>query len=431
MTSKPLIEAFPLPPGEGQGEGGAPRRSFDVERIRRDFPGLAISVHGRPLAYLDNAATAQKPEAVLAAEAAYYRESCSNVHRGVHALAEKATALYESSRRTVASFLGATRPEEIVFTRGTTEAINLVARSFLRPRLGAGDEVLLTVLEHHSNIVPWQLVCEEAGARLRVVPIDDSGELRLDELAELLSERTRLLAFGHVSNALGTINPVAELISAARQRGVPVLIDGAQAVPHFPVDVAALGCDFYAFSGHKLFGPTGIGALWAKHELLDAMPPYQGGGDMIRSVSFAGTEFADPPQRFEAGTPNIAGAAGLAAAIGYLGALDRVAAAGWEDALLAEASGRLCEIPGLRVVGTAARKAPVLSFVLDGVHPHDLGTILDREGVAVRAGHHCAQPLMERLGLPATVRASFAFYNTPSEVDALVRGVAKAREIFG
>jgi cysteine desulfurase/selenocysteine lyase len=306
-----------------------------------------------------------------------------------------------------------------------------VARSFLRPRLKAGDEVLVTELEHHSNIVPWQLVCEEAGARLRVVPIADSGELRLDELEDLLSEHTRLLAFGHVSNALGTINPVAELIAAARQRGVPVLIDGAQAVPHFAVDVAALRCDFYAFSGHKLFGPTGIGALWAKRAHLDAMPPYQGGGDMIRSVSFARTEFADPPQRFEAGTPNIAGAAGLQAAIGYLGALDRVAAAGWEDALLAEATGRLREIPGLRVVGTAACKAPVLSFVVDGIHPHDLGTILDREGVAVRAGHHCAQPLMERLGLPATVRASFAFYNTPAEVDALARGVAKAREIFG
>jgi cysteine desulfurase/selenocysteine lyase len=329
----------------------------------------------------------------------------------------------------VARFLGADEGE-IVFTRGTTEAINLVARSFLRPRLRAGDEVLVTELEHHSNIVPWQLVCEEAGARLRVAPIDDQGELIVDEFAGLLSDRTRLAAFGHVSNALGTINPVRELSRLARQRGVPTLVDGAQAVPHYAVDVADLGCDFYAFSGHKLFGPTGIGALWARREHLEAMPPYQGGGDMIRSVSFTRTEFALPPQRFEAGTPNIAGAAGLAAAIGYLATLDRRAAAAWEEDLLAEATARLTEIPGLRIVGAARSKAPLISFVLEGAHPHDLGTVLDREGVAVRAGHHCAQPLMERLGLPATVRASLAFYNTRREIDALVRGVERAREIF-
>jgi cysteine desulfurase/selenocysteine lyase len=404
---------------------------FDVERVRRDFPGLAVTVHGRALAYLDNAATAQKPQAVIDAEAAYYRECCSNVHRGVHALAEKATALYEGARQAVAGFLGAARRDEVVFTRGTTESINLVARAFLRPRLRPGDEVLVSELEHHSNIVPWQLVCEEAGARLRVIPIDDAGDLLLDEVPALISERTRLLAVGHVSNALGTINPLGELVALARRHGVPVLVDGAQAVPHFPVEVAALGCDFYAFSGHKLFAPTGIGVLWAKHQHLESMPPYQGGGDMIRSVSFARTEFADPPQRFEAGTPNIAGAAGLATALRYLAALDRPAAAAWEDSLLAEASDRLREIRGLRLVGTARRKAPVVSFVLDGAHPHDLGTILDREGVAVRAGHHCAQPLMERLGLPATVRASLAFYNTRREIDALVRGVERAREIFG
>jgi cysteine desulfurase/selenocysteine lyase len=404
---------------------------FDVERVRRDFPGLAVRVHGRPLAYLDNAATAQKPQAVLDAEAAYYLESCSNVHRGVHALAERATALYEGARDAVAAFLGAPRREEVVFTRGTTEAINLVARSFLRPRLRAGDEVLVSELEHHSNIVPWQLVCEEAGARLRVIPISDEGELLSEEVPALLGERTRLLAIGHVSNALGTINPVADLVALARQRGVPVLVDGAQAVPHFPVDVAALGCDFYAFSGHKLFAPTGIGALWARSEHLESMPPYQGGGDMIRSVSFARTEFAAPPQRFEAGTPNIAGAAGLTGALGYLARLDRAAAAAWEDQLLAEATAGLRAVPGVRIVGTARRKAPVLSFVIDGAHPHDIGTVLDREGVAVRAGHHCAQPLMERLRLPATVRASLAFYNTRQEVDALVRGVRKAKEIFG
>jgi cysteine desulfurase/selenocysteine lyase len=404
---------------------------FDVERIRRDFPGLGVRVHGRPLAYLDNAATAQKPQEVLDAEAGYYRECCSNVHRGVHALAEKATALYEGARDGVAAFLGAPRREEIVFTRGTTESINLVARSFLRPRLRAGDEVLVTELEHHSNIVPWQLVCEEAGARLRVVPIDDDGELVGEEIPALLSERTRMVAIGHVSNTLGTVYPVADIVAQARQRGIPVLVDGAQAVPHFAVDVAALGCDFYAFSGHKLFGPTGIGVLWGKSEHLEAMPPYQGGGNMIRSVSFARTEYAEPPQRFEAGTPNIAGAAGLAAAIRYLGALDRAAAEAWENALLADATARLARIPGLRLLGTAKRKAAVLSFVLDGAHPHDLGTVLDREGVAVRAGHHCTQPLMERLGVPATVRASLAFYNTPAEIDALVRGVERAREIFG
>jgi len=406
-------------------------RGFDVQRIRADFPILGLQVNGKPLVFLDNAASAQMPQPVIDRFVRYRTREHANIHRGVHYLSETATREYEAVRGKVRAFINAGEDREIVYTSGTTDAINLVAFGYGRKFIGAGDEIILSVLEHHSNIVPWQLVCEEAGARLRVVPIDDDGELVGEEIPALLSERTRMVAIGHVSNTLGTVYPVADIVAQARQRGIPVLVDGAQAVPHFAVDVAALGCDFYAFSGHKLFGPTGIGVLWGKSEHLEAMPPYQGGGNMIRSVSFARTEYAEPPQRFEAGTPNIAGAAGLAAAIRYLGALDRAAAEAWENALLADATARLAQIPGLRLLGTAKRKAAVLSFVLDGAHPHDLGTVLDREGVAVRAGHHCTQPLMERLGVPATVRASLAFYNTPAEIDALVRGVERAREIFG
>ena len=413
--------------------GRAP--AFDPARVRRDFPVFTPGLFEPRLAYLDSAASAQKPRAVIDAVSGFYSSSYSNVHRGIHPIAARADAAYEAARATVARWLGAPRPRDVVFVRGTTEAINLVARSFLRPRLAAGDEVLVTELEHHSNVVPWQIVCEEAGARVVAAPIDDRGALLVDELARRIGPRTRMLAVTHVSNALGTVVPVAEVCRLARERGVPVLVDGAQAVPHGPVDVEGLGCDFYAVSGHKMFGPTGIGALWARGEHLAAMPPFQGGGGMIRSVAFDGTEYAPPPARFEAGTPHVAGAVGLAAAIEYLEALDpggaMAAAAAHEQRLLAEATARLAEIPGVRVVGTAPDKVGVLSFVVDGAHPHDVGTVLAAEGVAVRAGHHCAQPLMDRLGLAATTRASFAFYNDGEDVEALVRGVGRAREIFG
>jgi cysteine desulfurase/selenocysteine lyase len=404
---------------------------FEVERLRADFPALAGEVRGKPLVYLDNAATAQKPRQVLDAEARFYLEACSNVHRGVHTLAEKATALYEGARDSARRFLNARSSSEIVFVRGTTEAINLVAQSFARPRLRPGDEILITAMEHHSNIVPWQLVCEATGARLAVAPIDDRGALVLEEFERRLTERTRLAAVVHVSNALGTVNPVREMIALARARGVPVLVDGAQAVPHLEVDVQELECDFYAFSAHKLYGPTGIGVLYGRAEHFDEMPPYQGGGDMIRTVSFEKTEFNVPPYRFEAGTPNIAGAAGLAAAIDYLERLDRPAAAAWEAELLAEATAQVRRVPGVRLIGEAPERAAVLSFAMDGVHPHDIATVLDSEGIAVRAGHHCAQPVMQRFGVPATARASFALYNTRDEVDALVRGLGKVREVFG
>ncbi len=404
---------------------------FDVERVRRDFPILGLEVYGKPLAYLDSAASAQKPQAVLDAMARAYRESYGNVHRGLHYLAEKATAAFEEARRKAQRFLGAASASEIVFVRGTTEAINLVVQSFARPRLAAGDEVLITAMEHHSNIVPWQIVCGQTGARLRVVPIDDRGDLLLEDLEALLGERTRILAVAHVSNALGTVNPLARVIAAARARQVPVLVDGAQAAPHFPVDVRALGCDFYAFSGHKAFGPTGIGVLYGRAELLAEMPPYQGGGEMIRSVSFEKTEYNVPPFRFEAGTPNIVGAIGLGAALDYLAGLDPESVAAHEERLLGEATARLAELPGLRLIGTPRRRAGVVSFVLEGIHAHDVGTVLDREGVAVRAGHHCAQPLMDRFGVPATARASFAFYNTLEEVDRLIAGLHRVREVFG
>jgi cysteine desulfurase/selenocysteine lyase len=405
--------------------------ALDVERIRADFPILARKIGGKPLVYLDNAATAQKPRAVIEAIERYYREQNANIHRAVYRLSEEATQEYESVRARVARFLNAAEAREIVFVRGTTEAINLVAHSFVRPRLRPGDEVLITAMEHHSNIVPWQIVCEERGARLRVAPMNRSGELLVEEFEKLLSERTKIASLVHVSNSLGTVNPVKELVALARSRGVPVLVDGAQAAPHYPVDVRDLGCDFYALSGHKLFGPTGIGVLYGRAELLEQMPPYQGGGDMILSVSFARTIYAPIPAKFEAGTPHIAGVVGLGAAIDYLASLDRAQIAAHEADLLAYATERLCELPGLRILGTAAHKAAVISFVLEGIHPHDVGTIVDQEGVAIRTGHHCTQPVMEFFGVPATARASFALYNTREEVDALVRALLKVREVFG
>lgn len=405
--------------------------TFDVVEVREEFPALALTVHGQPLAYLDNAASAQKPNAVLEAERCFYREFYSNVHRGVHHLSQKATEAYEDARRKVQRFLNAERAEEIVFVRGTTEGINLVASSFGRPRVQAGDEVLITTIEHHSNIVPWQMLCEEQGAYLRVAPVNDRGEVILAEFERLLTDRTRIAAFGHVSNAIGTINPVHEMVGLAHQHGVPVVIDGAQAAPHLPLDVQALGADFYVFSGHKLFGPTGIGALYGRFDLLAEMPPYQGGGEMIRSVTFEKTEYAEPPARFEAGTPNIAGAVGFGAAVDYVQNLDLEAVAAHERDLLEYATEHLSNIHGLRLIGTAAHKTSMVSFVLDGIHAHDVGTILDREGIAVRVGHHCAQPVMERFGVAATARASFAFYNTRQEVDRLVAGIGRVQELFG
>jgi len=404
--------------------------TFDVEKIRRDFPILEGRVWCKPLVYLDNAATSQKPRAVLDALQRYYTEHNSNVHRGVHWLSAAATRDYEAARDKVRAWINAGDRAEIVFTRGTTESINLVAQSFARPRLKPGDEILLTHMEHHSNIVPWQLACEQTGAKLRVIPIDDRGELRLDTLDDLLTERTRLFAFVHVSNALGTINPARELVARARALGVPVLVDGAQATPHQRVDVRELDCDFYAFSGHKLFGPTGIGVLYGRRALLEEMPPYQGGGEMIRRVTFEKTTWNDLPYKFEAGTPDIAGAVGLGAAIDYLEGLDWAAIAAHEQALLAHATESLQALDGIRIFGQAKRKAAVISFLMDGAHAHDIGTILDQEGVAVRTGHHCTQPLMDRFGVAATARASFAFYNTRAEVDALVAGLGKVRELF-
>ncbi|HEY0514511.1 MAG TPA: SufS family cysteine desulfurase [Thermoanaerobaculia bacterium] len=405
--------------------------AYDLARVRADFPILGREIHGRPLVYLDNAASSQKPRAVAAAITDCYEGWYANVERGVHTLSQLATAARERARETVQRFLNAPSAEEIVFVRGTTEAINLVAAAWGRGNVGPGDEVLITGLEHHSNLVPWQRLCEERGAVLRVAPLDDRGEVRLDEFERLLSPRTRLAAFAHVSNALGTINPVREMAAMARRAGAVVLVDGAQAVPHLTVDVQTLGCDFYAFSGHKVYGPSGIGALWGRAELLAAMPPWQSGGGMVHTVRFEGTTYAPPHHRFEAGTPFIEGAAGLAAAIDYLTALGLPAVAAWESELLARATARLAEIPGLRLVGTARHKAAVLSFTMEGIHPHDVGTILDREGIAIRAGHHCAQPVMERFGVPATARASFALYNTPEEVDALAAALRRARELFG
>ncbi|RMD79502.1 MAG: cysteine desulfurase [Gammaproteobacteria bacterium] len=414
-----------------QAPSAAAPAALDVARVREDFPVLHQEVRGRPLVYLDNAATAQKPRAVIEAVARYYERDNANIHRGVHALSERATEAYEGARERLRRFLHAADRREIVFLRGATEAINLVAQTFGRSRLGPGDEVLLTQLEHHSNIVPWQLLAQERGVVLRVAPIRDDGSLDLEAFLALLGPRTRLVAVAHVSNALGTVLPVGPIVEAAHAVGARVLLDGAQAAPHLPVDVQALGCDFYCLSGHKLYGPTGIGVLYARLELLEELPPWQGGGDMIRTVSFSGSTFADPPHKFEAGTPHIAGAIGLGAAVDYLEGLGMEAVRAHEEALLAYATEAVAGVPGLRLVGTAPEKAGILSFVLEGVHPHDIGTILDHEGVAVRAGHHCAMPVMERFGLAATARASFGLYNTREEVDALVDALHRVREIFG
>ncbi len=406
------------------------QQPYDVHAIRADFPILKQRVRGKPLVYLDNAATSQKPQAVIDAVVRFYTEDCANIHRGVHLLSERATRAYEGARDTVRRFINAREAREIIFVRSSTEAVNLVAASYGRQHVRAGDEVVITCMEHHSNIVPWQMLCEEKGAFLRVAPINDAGELLLDEFEGLLNPRTRLVAVVHVSNALGTINPVREVIALAHRQGVPVLLDGAQAVPHLAVDVQELDCDFYTLSGHKVFGPTGIGALYGKAELLEAMPPYQGGGDMISSVTFERTIYNKLPYKFEAGTPNIAGPIGLAAALDYLTALGIENVAAYEHGLLEYATRRALEVPGVRLVGTAREKASVLSFVMEDAHPHDIGTILDQEGIAVRTGHHCAQPVMQRFGIPATARASFAFYNTREEADALVNALHRVREVF-
>jgi cysteine desulfurase/selenocysteine lyase len=408
------------------------RTAYDVERIRRDFPILHRTIRGgKKLVYLDNAATTQKPQAVIDRIVHYYTEENSNVHRGVHYLSEVATAAYESARTTVKRFINARDEKEVVFTRGTTESINLVASSWGRGNVGAGDEVLITAIEHHSNIVPWQLLCEEKEAVLRVAPVNDFGELILDEYTKLLTPRTKIVAFGHASNALGTINPIKRMIALAHANGSVVVVDGAQGVPHLKVDVQDLDCDFYAFSGHKVYGPTGIGVLYGKQALLDAMPPYQGGGDMILSVSFEKTTYNALPYKFEAGTPNISGVIGLASALDYVSSIGLQNIAAQEQDLLHYTTARLNEIDGLRIIGTASEKASVISFTLEGVHPHDIGTILDQEGIAVRTGHHCAQPLMMRFNVPATGRASFGLYNTREEADALIAGMHKVVEVFG
>ena len=406
-------------------------QTLDTEKIRRDFPILEQTIHGKKLVYLDNGATSQKPRAVIDAIVHYYKHDNANVHRGVHTLSVRATEEHDEARERVRRFIQAADVSEIIFVRGATEAVNLVAETYGRANVGVGDEVLITAMEHHSNIVPWQMLCNEKGAHLRVVPINDAGELDLEAYETLLTPRTRIVAVTHVSNALGTVNPLRKMIQMAHAKSIPVLVDGAQAVPHMPVDVQALDCDFYAFSGHKIYGPTGIGVLYGKMDLLDEMPPYQGGGDMIRSVSFEKTTYNVLPYKFEAGTPDIAGAIGLGVALEYLMGLgmDRVAA--HDQELLAYATEKVGGLEGVRLIGTAKHRAGVLSFLVGDIHPHDLGTILDREGIAIRTGHHCAQPVMERYGVPATARASFAVYNTREEVDALVNGIEKAREVMG
>jgi cysteine desulfurase/selenocysteine lyase len=403
---------------------------FDVAKLREDFPVLKQTIHGKPLVYLDNAATAQKPQSVIDAIVKFYAVDCANIHRGVHELSQRSTKTYELTRTKVKKFLNARHQHEVIFVRGTTEGINLVTQTWGRKNVKAGDEIVIAGLEHHSNIVPWQMLCEETGAHLRVIPIDDRGDLILDEYAKLLNPRTRMVAIGHVSNALGTINPVRKIIEMAHSAGALTLVDGAQAVPHMKVDVQALDADFYAFSGHKLFGPTGIGVLYGKTDLLNAMPPYQGGGDMIRTVTFEKTTYNDLPYKFEAGTPDIAGGIGLGAAVDYVNriGIDKIAA--YEHELLLYGTEAVSQIPGLRIIGTAREKAAVISFVMEGIHPHDIGTVLDRMGIAVRTGHHCAQPVMDRYQIPATTRASFAFYNTTAEIDSLVAGLHKVKEIF-
>jgi cysteine desulfurase / selenocysteine lyase len=404
--------------------------SLDIARIRQDFPILHQQVHGKPLVYLDNANTSQKPRLVLDALKKYYELENANIHRATHVLSERATHAYEGARVRVQKFINARESAEVILTTGCTDGLNLVAQSYARPRLKPGDEILVSWMEHHSNIVPWQIVCEQTGAVLKVVPITGSGELMLDEFDRLLGDRTRLVSIVHVSNALGTINPVETIIAKAHARGVPVLVDGAQAVPHLPVDVQALDCDFYAFSSHKMYGPTGSGALYGKRALLDAMPPYRGGGDMIASVTFEKTTYNTLPYKFEAGTPNIAGVVGFGAAVEYLSGFDMRAIAAHEHDLLEHATRDISEIPGVTVVGTAPHKAGVLSFVMDDIHPHDIGTVLDRDGVAIRTGQHCAQPIMDRFGVPATARASFAIYNTHDEIDTFIRAVRRVRDMF-
>ncbi len=407
------------------------KRPFDVERVRADFPALHQDIKGKPLVYLDNAASAQKPRQVLDAITHLYSHDYANIHRGVHELSERATRAYESARLKALRFLNASSEREIVFVRGTTEGINLVASTYGRANVGEGDEILITHMEHHSNIVPWQMLCEEKKANLKVVPIDDRGDMDMDAFSRLLGSRTRIVSLPHVSNALGTINPIRTVVELARKRGVPVLVDGAQAAPHLPIDVAALGCDFYTISGHKMFGPSGVGVLYGREALLEKMPPYQGGGDMIASVTFEKTTYNRLPFRFEAGTPNIAGVVGLGAAIDYVTAIGLDAISAYEEDLLDYGTERLRSVRGLRIVGEARHKASVLSFVLDGIHPHDVGTILDQEGIAVRTGHHCAQPVMDRFGVPATARASLALYNTREDIDRLVSGLETVREVFG
>ena len=404
--------------------------AYDVQKIRRDFPILARDVRGKKLVYLDNAATSQKPQAVIDAIVRYYQEENANIHRGVHFLSELATSKHERARRLVKQFINAEHEHELIFVRGATEAINLVAQTYGRANVKSGDEVLITAMEHHSNIVPWQILCDEKDAKLRVAPINEAGELLLDKFEKLISPRTKIIAIPHVSNALGTVNPVAKIVELAHAYNIPVVVDGAQAAPHMNVDVQALDCDFYAFSSHKMFGPMGIGVLYGKSALLEAMPPYQGGGDMISSVTFEKTLYNKLPFKFEAGTPDVAGAIGLGAAIEYLNAIGMDNVARHEHELLAYATQKVSVIPGVTLIGTAKEKAGVLSFVMEGIHPHDIGTILDQEGIAIRTGHHCAQPVMERFGIPATARASFALYNTKEEIDSLAAGIRKVQEVF-
>ena len=430
MSVRVMPSEVEASPAEGDPSTARGMTPYDVARIRRDFPILSRQARGKPLVYLDNAATTQKPRQVIDRIVRYYSQENSNVHRGVHYLSELATIEYESAREVVQRFLNARDIKEVIFTRGTTESINLVAQSWGRTNVNAGDEVIISAIEHHSNIVPWQMLCAERGAALRVIPVNDAGELMIDELERMLHPRVKLVAVNHASNALGTINPIKRIVAAAHAHGALVLVDGAQGVPHMRVDVQDLGCDFYAFSGHKVYGPTGIGVLWGRESLLGAMPPWQGGGDMILSVSYEKATYNALPYKFEAGTPNIAGVVGLAAALQYVSAIGPDVIGAYEHDLLTYATKRLLEIDGLRIIGTAKEKASVISFVLEGVHPHDIGTILDQEGIAVRTGHHCAQPLMMRFNVPATGRASFGLYNTREEADALVAGLHKVIEVF-
>lgn len=425
-----MTTAAKSPSTESSGHMRSNSARFDVEKIRHDFPILARDVRGKKLVYLDNAATSQKPRAVIDAITRYYEQENANIHRGVHFLSQLATSEHDRARQAVRSFINASDVKELIFVRGTTEAINLVAQTYGRVNVGSGDEVLITAMEHHSNIVPWQILCDEKGTKLRVAPINDAGELILDEFAKLLTSRTKIVAVAHVSNALGTVNPLAQIIELAHKKNIPVLVDGAQAVPHMKVDVQALDCDFYTLSSHKMFGPMGIGVLYGKAELLEAMPPYQGGGDMISSVTFEKTTYNKLPFKFEAGTPDVAGAIGLGAAVEYLNEVGMDNIAKYEHELLVYATDKLSAITGVGLIGTAKERAGVISFVIENVHPHDVGTILDQEGIAIRTGHHCAQPIMDRFGIPATARASFAFYNTKEEVDALVNGIVKVQEVF-